>query len=176
MKTNNTNLVITLILALTIFSCSKKITSHNNNDTYKMYSQQLEMDYVPENTQITASANEEITPLVAVDTRFENASNVKSKTILENKHFKKGTTILERIDNKVSNDIISTNALKIKDQKSAEADKVVSGKLKTGIIIGAVGLALLITAGFFGAAAPIVYVIGAVMFIIGVVLILLDIL
>ncbi len=68
------------------------------------------------------------------------------------------------------------NKKKIAESKGDQSENQVTGRLRTGIIIGAIGLLLLITAGFFGGAAPIIYVVGAVLFIIGIVFILLDVL
>lgn len=70
--------------------------------------------------------------------------------------------------------VYSTKTEKI--EKENTESKGISNRLRNGIILGAVGLGMIILAGFFGAAAPIIYVAGAIIFIVGMVIILLEIL
>jgi hypothetical protein len=70
MKITYTSLIVTT-LALIIFSCSKKNISGTNQNNYKKYSQQLEMNYESHNSILSASANENEITIPKANSRFE---------------------------------------------------------------------------------------------------------
>ena len=57
-----------------------------------------------------------------------------------------------------------------------QSTAAVEGMLRTGIIVGGAGLLLMIIAGVAGLAGPLLWVLGVLAFITGLVLILIDVL
>ncbi len=182
MKSTQTLFIYAILASVILSSCSKRTISSTNIDEYKKYSHQLEMDYAVDNSTLSASNNESEVILPVADARFEPAvasnmeisakkENMVSRVIIKSE---RKMNLMEKIVAKKVEKMM--NKKKITESKADASQNEVTGRLRTGIIIGAIGLLLLITAGFFGAAAPVIYVGGAVLFIIGIVFILLAVL
>lgn len=177
MKTKFT--IILSALGLFLFSnCSRKPIALNADKEYKELSRQLEMSYQSHHdnslNDVTASIDDteiKIEENASVENTDLNAVRASdARTINAMKRMEK------LANNKLVNKIITRKVEKAMKKMEAKEGKAVSGNLRTGIIVGAVGLLLLIIAGFFGGAAGLIYVLGAVLFVIGVVLILLSVL
>lgn len=158
---------------MSIFSCSKKISSINDTERYQKLSHQLEMNR--ESTTLTASADEKAIEISAVDTRFETALAKANLTEVQKKKVEK---IVSKIaSSKVYQKMVAKNAEKssIKEKNSPEKVNAVSGNLRTGIILSAIGLILLLVGAFLlFPIGYIFYIIGAILLIIGLIMILLS--
>ena len=184
MKTINTYLFTTVILALTIVSCSKKPISNSIDENNQKYSRQLEMQYDNNSTLLSASTNENALIIPTAERRFDlSESKLELASIKTNKNLKtkslnaKGENIKVISESHPMYKMVSKRVEKLTKDQKATGENAISGRLRTGIILAAIGLVLLLLAYVMPFPINVIfYVGGAILFIIGIVLILLDIL
>jgi hypothetical protein len=179
MKTFTYAVVCFALGLISLSSCSKRLVSHSSDAHNRLLSQQLEMDYqlandtasslrVTEQTQVVNSAE----GVLLVSTNKVDAIAYGKRYT---KHFAMAASVKE-VFSKEKKSIFSVKKPILNEKKVSEKQASLSPGVRTGIILGAIGLILIVVAGFFGAAAPIVYVGGAILFVVGLVMILIDIL
>ena len=170
--------MLLLIFTLVISGCSKKSMTVNKSNS-NIYSQQLENNATEKYTAEASTSDDKTTSASSKSDIVSTHINSSLKTNVSNGQSKNMIAIdKEKLSGKNS---LLTKILIRKIEKSMKkqnlaAPQEATGPLRTGIILGAVGLLLLITAGFFGPASPLIYVSGAVLFVVGVVLILVSVL
>jgi hypothetical protein len=175
--------MLLLIFVMVLTGCSKKTTVSTSTDRYREYSQQLERNR-PMNYPVDANLNDNkiVTSEKNIAMLEETLAPVQKTVVIKNEvaNPPKHITSIEKENKSPKNNIVNKILIKKLEKKfrkqTTAAPQEATGGLRTGIVLGAVGLLLLITAGFFGPASPIIYVSGAVLFIVGVVLILISVL
>ena len=180
MKTINTLLFTLVILALTIFSCTKKPISNTDNENNQKYSRQLEMNYETNQSVLSASTNENEVLTPTSDRRFETAMVGSNKF---NKNSTSKTLRANAKDFKVISEshplykMVSKRVEKISNNQKSDTENAVTGRLRTGIILAAIGLVVLLVGYFMPFPISTIFIVGgAILFIIGIVIILLDLL
>lgn len=176
MKNKNTSIILALVVAMSIFSCSKKITSISDTEKYQKLSQQLEMNRESSNT-LSASADEKAIEISTKDTRFETALAKANLTEVQKKRVEKIVTKIQ--SSKAYQKAVAKKSIEssITKQNSPEKANAITGNLRTGIILAAIGVILLIVGRilwFDPIIGSIFYVIGAILLLIGLIMILLS--
>lgn len=176
--------MLLLIFVVIITGCSKRTNTPCSTVRYQEYSRQLEsmrpMHYPVEPTlekDRTSNAEKNLAMAEEKAMPSQPSEAIKKSIVAEQP---KKVISTDKENKSVKNNLVNKMLIKKLEKnfrkQTTTAPQEATGALRTGIILGAVGLLLLITAGFFGPASPIIYVSGAVLFIVGVVLILVSVL
>ena len=167
-----------LCLSVVLFSCSKKLQTfkfgqpyyHNNSASAQKNITETPVANEEENTTAQVSTGNEavaVTPeAIAVAKAVKSSSPKESvEPITTESTSKEKLSLKEKIAKKVNKKI----------QKEMGKSGV-SGNLRTGIIVAAIGLLVLIIAGIggFGGASGVFWILGAIALLIGLIIILLD--
>jgi len=165
-----------LFLTIVLFSCSKKVQTfhfgqpyYNQNSTANSTIPQPEEAVKTEEQPMTVSTEKAQSMLLPEAVTVAKSINEKPATTVINKENKPTEKLTFK--QKVAQKIIGK---KLEKQMGKSG---VSGNLRTGIIIAAIGLLLLIIAGVggFGGASGVFWVLGAVALVIGLVIVLLEV-
>lgn len=168
-----------LCLSVALFSCSKKLQTFKFGQPYYQNNTATAQDRVPEAAPVstdeanvsaqTSSADGAVvtTPEAVAVAKAIKASSTQESTA----PMAKETTTKEKLSLK------EKLAKKVNKKIQKEMGKSgVSGNLRTGIIVAAIGLLVLIIAGIggFGGASGVFWILGAIALLIGLIIILLD--
>jgi hypothetical protein len=186
MKTflTSTTMMLLLVFVMVLTGCNKRTNTPCSTVRYQEYSRQLEsmrpMHYPVEATLEKDRINDAEKSIVVAEEKSiptQHTTAIKKNVVADQP---KNIVSAEKENKSVKNNLVNKILIKKLEKnfrkQNTTAPQEATGGLRTGIILGAVGLLLLITAGFFGPASPIIYVSGAVLFIVGVVLILVSVL
>lgn len=168
---------LTLVLAtIALFSCSKKLQTFRFGQPYY---QQNSANNAP--APLKEGANELEQPITVSTSESEPVAIAPEAVAIAKELDKKPVSTLSTEENKPAEKLsfkqkVAKKIIGKKIQKEMGRSGV-SGNLRTGIIIAAIGLLLLIIAGVggFGGASGVFWVLGAVALVIGLVIVLLEV-
>lgn len=187
------NIVLSLVaLALTaslLFSCESSKIAYGNSYYFKQSPKKLSStskapvaDQLvasteiksPETSSVEEKINSSLTDVLALAKKHEKLENKihlekEALTRVERKSFRQERRENKREMRKELKKLVREYRSAPDAVKEKLSNKEVTGNLRTGIIIGAVGLILLIIGG------PVLYPVGAILLVVGLVFILLDV-
>ena len=167
--------LMAICLTFALFSCSKKVQTFRFGQPYYQENSAKAVQPNPTNIQqeesmhASSAQQHQIEPTateaIVVAKSIKESNNAVKIEPTENKPVEK-LSLKEKVTKKINK--------KIQKQMGRSG---VSGNLRTGIIIAAIGLLLLIIAGVggFGGASGVFWVLGAVALVIGLVIVLLEV-
>lgn len=168
-----------LCLSVALFSCSKKLQTFKFGQPYYQNNTATAQQNAPE----APIANEERNSTVEASTNHEAVVTATPDAIAVVKAVKASST--KKSVEPIATESTSKEKLSLKEKIAKKVNKKiqkqmgktgVSGNLRIGIIVAAIGLLVLIIAGIggFGGASGVFWILGAIALLIGLIIILLD--
>lgn len=166
-----------VLLTIALFSCSKKLQTFRFGQPY--YQQNSVNTALPKAEESMKPTEEQVVSASATTSEIATATP-EAVAVAKSIKMNAPETTLAKEETKPNEKLSLKQKMAQKIQKKIQKQmgkSGVSGNLRTGIIIAAIGLLLLIIAGVggFGGASGVFWVLGAVALVVGLVIVLLEV-